>query len=444
MLEFRIRARARDYRVGNCWRPPAVGVDGTGRGVNDSRPWGVQVGVLMTPHGGRLVSLCVQRDRAAELRAAAGAWPSWQLTPRQTFDLELLATGGFSPLQTFLGHDDYVSVCESMRLSDGTLWPMPVTLDVPDHVVASAEESGSLALRDSAADLIAVLHVEESWRPDRETEAKLVFGTTDPAHPSVDHLLRRTHSWYVSGKLEVVRLPEHGDFPQLRHTPSQLREEFSRRGWHRIVAFNTRNPMHRAHQELTLRAAVEANAKLLIHPVVGLTKPGDVDRSTRVRCYQAILPSYPQGDAMLSLLPLAMRMGGPREALWHSIIRKNYGASHFIVGRDHAGPSPDANGRPFYQPYDAQALVRRHEAELGVTVMTFRQLVYLEDSQTYVPDHDVPPGARTRSVSGTQLRRLLADGRDIPEWFTPAAVVAELRRAYPARSDQGAAASAPV
>jgi len=400
--------------------------------------------VLVSPHGGQLVSLLVERERAAELRTSAAGWPSWQLTARQLFDLELLATGGFSPLRTFLGRDDYLSVCESMRLADGTLWPMPVTLDVPDQVIASVERTGALALRDPKGAFVAALHVTQTWRPDREAEAMAVFGTTDPLHPSVGHLLHRTNPWYVTGVLEVVRLPEHRDFRALRHTPTQLRAEFARRGWHRIVAFNTRNPMHRAHQELTLRAARDADAKLLIHPVVGLTKPGDVDRRTRVRCYQAILPSYPRGGAMLSLLPLAMRMGGPREAMWHAIIRKNYGASHFIVGRDHAGPSPDANGRPFYQPYDAQQLVRRHEAELGVTVMTFRQLVYLEDSQTYVPDHEVPPGARTRSVSGTQLRRWLADGRDIPEWFTPAAVVAELRRAYPARSEQGAPAPAPA
>jgi sulfate adenylyltransferase len=404
----------------------------------------VHVGVLVTPHGGRLVSLLVERNHASELAAGAGAWPSWRLTSRQLFDLELLATGGFSPLRTFLGEDDYRSVCETMRLADGTLWPMPVTLDLPDGVLKSAERRGTLALRDQDGGLVAVLHVNQAWRPDRRDEARSVFGTTDPLHPSVDHLLHRTNPWYVSGVLEVVQLPRHRDFPELRHTPSQLRAEFASRGWHRIVAFNTRNPMHRAHQELTLRAAREANARLLIHPVVGLTKPGDVDWRTRVRCYQAIMPSYPPGEVMLSLLPLAMRMGGPREAMWHAVIRKNYGASHFIVGRDHAGPSPDASGRPFYQPYDAQELVRRHEAALGVTVMTFRQLVYLEDSRQYVADHEVPPGARTRSVSGTQLRRWLADGREIPEWFTPAAVVAELRRAYPARSDHGAAAAAPA
>jgi sulfate adenylyltransferase len=388
------------------------------------------------PHGGRLVSLLVEPGRAGELAADAAGWPSWRLTARQLFDLELLATGGFSPLRTFLGRDDYGSVCETMRLADGSLWPMPVTLDVPQQVVKSVELAGTLALRDTTGRLVAALHVTQAWQPDREAEARSVFGTVDPAHPSVDHLLHRTNPWYISGAVEVLRLPEHGEFPELRHTPAQLRAEFLRRGWQRVVAFNTRNPMHRAHQELTLRAAREADAKLLIHPVVGLTKPGDVDRSIRVRCYQAILPSYPRDSAMLSLLPLAMRMGGPREALWHAIIRKNYGASHFIVGRYHAGPSPDATGRPFYGPYEAQDLARRHEAELGVKVLSFRQLVYLEDAQTYVPDHEVPAGARTRSVSGTQLRRWLADGHDIPDWFTPAAVVAELRRAYPARSER--------
>jgi sulfate adenylyltransferase len=388
------------------------------------------VTISAPPHGGRLVDLLAPPARAAELSQRASRLPSWRLTRRQTCDLELLACGGFSPLESFLGRDDYLAVCESMRLADGTLWPVPVALDVPDEVAAAAGSAGALALRGPGRALLAVLRLTESWVPDLHTEAMAVFGTTDPRHPGVAYLLRHTHRRYVTGVLEALRLPEHRDFRPLRHTPAQLRAEFAQRGWSRVVAFQTRNPMHRAHQELTLRAALKSDANLLVHPVVGVTKPGDVEPRTRVRCYQAIMPSYPDGHAMLSLLPLAMRMAGPREALWHAIIRGNYGASHFIVGRDHAGPGTAASGRPFYGPYDAQELLRRHAPELGVQPVQFRQLVYVEEADAYLPEDEVPPGARVRSISGTQLRRWLAEGRELPEWFSAPEVAAELRRGY--------------
>jgi sulfate adenylyltransferase len=192
--------------------------------------------------------------------------------------------------------------------------------------------------------------------------------------------------------------------------------------------------MHRAHQALTLLASVEQNAKLLIHPVVGVTKPGDIDPAIRVRCYQAILPTYPEGRVMLSVLPLAMRMGGPREALWHAIIRKNYGATQFIVGRDHAGPGLRQDGRPFYGPYDAQALLRRYDTELGIEILPFRRMVYLADSGKYVPEDEAPPDARALAISGTEVRRRLAAGLDLPHWFSPPEIVAELRRSYPLNS----------
>jgi sulfate adenylyltransferase len=389
------------------------------------------------PHGGVLVDLLVGAGRAAELKRRASEWPSWQLTPRQLCDLELLACGGFSPLRGFLGEVDYDAVCRSMRLADGTLWPMPVTLDLPEPVLASLRSGGMLALRDPEGVMVAALQVTEVWSPDPEAEAEMVFGTVDSTHPGVDHLLHRTNPWYVSGPLEVLHLPEHHDFRFLRRTPAELRVEFARRGWSRIVAFNTRNPMHRAHQELTLRAARQADANLLIHPVVGLTKPGDIDHYMRVRCYQALLPSYPPGRAMLSLLPLAMRMGGPRETLWHALIRRNYGATHFIVGRDQVGPGLDSSGRPFYRLYEAQELAQRNEGELGVRIVPFRQMVYLEDAGAYVEEDEVPPGARVLSISGTELRRRLTEGDELPEWVTPAAVAAELRRGFPPRSEQG-------
>ena len=380
------------------------------------------------PHGGRLVNLLAAPDRASELEQRAKGGPSWQLTRRQLCDLELLAGGGFSPLESFLGRDDYRSVCDSIRLTDGTLWPIPVTLDIPEEIAAAAVSARTLALRDSHQTMLAALRVTESWEPDLRAEAVAVFGTADTSHPGVANLLRRTHPRYITGVLEVLRLPGHPTFRSLRHTPAQLRAEFARRDWDRVVAFQTRNPMHRAHQQLTLRAALAHDANLLIHPVVGVTKPGDIDPQTRVPCYRAILPSYPEGRVMLSLLPLAMRMAGPREALWHAIIRGNYGATHFIVGRDHAGPGAAANGRRFYGPYDAQELLRRHAPELGIQPVVFKQLVYVEGTGAYIPEDEVPQGAHVLSISGTLLRRWLAEGRQLPEWFSPPEVAAELRR----------------
>jgi sulfate adenylyltransferase len=324
-----------------------------------------------------------------------------------------------------------------MRLADGTLWPIPIMLDVPESTVRLAERCGSLALRDQEGAMLAALHVTRAWRPDLRAEAAAVFGTLNEAHPSVDYLVHRTHPWYLSGVLEVLDPILHTDFPDLRRTPAQLRSEFKRRGWKRIVAFNTRNPMHRAHLELTLRGAREADAKLLIHPVVGLTQPGDIDYHTRVRCYQALLPSYPPGTVLLSLLPLAMRMGGPREALWHALIRQNHGATHFIVGRDHAGPRPDRTGVPFYQPYAAQELLERYETELEIQIMRFRRMVYLAKTDTYVEEHEAPADLRVSQISGTELRARLARGAELPDWFTVPGVAAELRRRQRARADQG-------
>jgi len=391
------------------------------------------------PHGGALVDLLVGAGEGAELANRAAGWPGWRLTRRQRCDLELLACGGFSPLRGFLGVDDYSAVCESMRLADGTLWPVPVTLDVPEEVATAARPGRSLALRDHDGALLGVMHVKESWRPDLAAEAVSVFGTTDPAHPGAGYLLRQAHPWYLTGELKVLRLPAHPDFPQLRHTPAQVRAEFAGRGWPRVVAFQTRNPLHRAHQELTIRAARQADAHLLIHPVVGVTKPGDIDHSTRVRCYQAILRHYPADRVLLSLLPLAMRMAGPREALWHAIIRRNYGATHFIVGRDHAGPGPDSAGRPFYEPYAAQELLRLHAGELGIDVMTFRRLVYVPSLGAYLPEDEAPADGPVLSISGTELRQRLAEGRDLPAWFTPPEIAAELRRGY-SRVDRNGAA----
>ncbi len=392
---------------------------------------------LISPHGGALKNLLVEADRRDELRKASRDWPSWDLTERQLCDLEMLVSGAFSPLEGFLGRADYSSVRDAMRLADGTLWPIPVVLDLPEEFAATVDEGAALALRDAEGTMLAVLHVEERWTPDRSAEAEAVYGTTSAEHPGVAHVLSRTNPVYVSGRLEGVEAPVHYDYRELRLSPTGLRAEFTRLGWRKVVAFQTRNPMHRAHFELTVRAATESGANLLVHPVVGMTKPGDVDHYTRVRCYEALQRHYPKGTATLALLPLAMRMGGPREAVWHAIIRRNHGCTHLIVGRDHAGPGSDSSGKEFYGPYDAQQLLRSFEDELGVAMVPFQMMVYVEDHDAYFPVDEVPDGARTLNISGTELRQRLAQGRDIPSWFTFPEVATELRRSYPPRSHQG-------
>ena len=392
---------------------------------------------LTAPHGGTLKDLIVSSDRQIELKAASRDWPSWDLTPRQLCDLELLLNGGFSPLTGFMGEADYDGVVSGMRLSDGTLWPIPITLDLPESAAKELKDGTMLALRDPEGVMLAALHVEEVFQPDRKEEAKSVFGTDSLEHPGVAYTVNRSNPYYVSGRLEGLQLPSHYDFRSLRDTPARLREEFTRLGWRRVVAFQTRNPMHRAHHELTLRAARQVEANLLIHPSVGMTKPGDLDHYTRVRCYQAISANYPKDTAKLSLLPLAMRMGGPREAVWHAIIRRNHGCTHLIVGRDHAGPGMDSSGKPFYGPYDAQLLLQKHEKELGVTMVPFQMMVYVEERDTYFPEDEVPKDTRVLNISGTELRQRLAEGRDIPDWFTFPDVVQELRRTHPPRKDQG-------
>ncbi|NIL99712.1 MAG: bifunctional sulfate adenylyltransferase/adenylylsulfate kinase [Acidobacteria bacterium] len=392
---------------------------------------------LIQPHGGELVDLIVDEQRAAELKSESQDWPSWDLTARQLCDLELLMNGGFSPLTGFLCREDYEAVCDGMRLADGSLWPIPITLDVSEELADALERGQRVALRDPEGLMLAVLHVEEIWKPDLESEAQRVYGTTDRKHPAVSHLLERSHPVYLGGKIDGIQLPLHYDFRNRRHTPAEVRAEFERLGWLKVVAFQTRNPMHRAHHELTLRAAKEVEGNLLIHPVVGMTKPGDLDHYTRVHCYEAIRSRYPLNTMMLSLLPLAMRMGGPREAVWHAIIRKNYGCTHFIVGRDHAGPGVDSAGEPFYGPYDAQELMREHEQELGVAMVPFRMLVYVEDQDEYVPIDEVQEDARVLSISGTELRKRLAEGREIPEWFTFPDVAAALQQRHPPRVRQG-------
>jgi len=395
------------------------------------------MGALKEAHGGELVDRYLSPQAAEAEKEASRELRSWDLTMRQLCDIELILNGAFSPLQGFLNEADYTAVCRDMRLTSGVLWPMPITLDVTAAFAETLAVGSRIALRDHEGVLIATLDVESIYTPDKQAEAKSVFGTADDTHPGVAYLLHTVHPVYVGGTLHGVEAPIHYDFKHLRDTPREVRERFRKLGWRKVVAFQTRNPMHRAHQELTFRAAKDVEANLLIHPVVGMTKPGDVDHFTRVRCYEHLLAHYPEQTTQLSLLPLAMRMAGPREAIWHAIIRKNYGCTHFIVGRDHAGPGNGRDGRPFYGPYDAQAIMQAHANELGITMVPFRNMVYVEDRAQYEPDDEIEANARTLSISGTELRRRLHEGVEIPEWFSFPEVVAELRRTHPPRHRQG-------
>jgi len=392
---------------------------------------------LIEPHGGTLKVLYLPEDEAFRRKAEAADWPTWNLNPRQLCDLKLLLSGGFSPLEGFLGEADYLRVVDEMRLADGTLWPIPITLDVPAKFAADLRTGSRIGLRDPEGFLVATMTIESIFEPDRVREAKTVFGTRDPTHPGVDYALHQSHPIYLGGRLEGLQRPVEYDFKPLRDEPAGLRRKFEAWGWTRVVAFQTRNPMHRAHQEMTKRAAQITEANLLIHPVVGLTKPGDIDHFVRVRCYEHLLATYPEQTTTLSLLPLAMRMAGPREALWHAIIRKNYGCTHFIVGRDHAGPGSDSSGQPFYGPYDAQELVREHETELGIRLVPFKEMVYVQDRGQYVAHDEVAEGESVLNLSGTEFRRRLREGVEVPSWFSYPEVVAELRRTHPPRHQQG-------
>ncbi|WP_299624705.1 bifunctional sulfate adenylyltransferase/adenylylsulfate kinase [uncultured Tateyamaria sp.] len=394
---------------------------------------------LMENNLAPIPELYVSYDSAQKLKTEAGNLTSWDLTPRQICDLELLMNGGFNPLKGFMSEADYNGVVDNMRTTDGALWPMPITLDVNDAFAESLEIGQDIALRDQEGVILATMTVTDRWEPNKAHEAEKVFGADDDAHPAVNYLHNQAGKIYLGGPVTGIQQPVHYDFRGRRDTPNELRAYFRKMGWRKVVAFQTRNPLHRAHQELTFRAAREAQANLLIHPVVGLTKPGDVDHFTRVRCYEAVLDKYPQATTSMSLLNLAMRMAGPREAVWHGLIRKNHGCTHFIVGRDHAGPGKNSAGEDFYGPYDAQDLFREHQEEMGIEMVDFKHMVWVQERAQYeaideIKDKD---DITILNISGTELRRRLQEGLEIPEWFSFPEVVKELRRTKPPRAQQG-------
>tara|TARA_B100001559_G_C16474266_1_gene610566 strand:- start:249 stop:1871 length:1623 start_codon:yes stop_codon:yes gene_type:complete len=359
------------------------------------------------------------------------------LTDRQLCDLEMIMSKAFYPLDGFIGEDDYYSVLDNMRLVNGSLWPVPIILDISKQFSKQISINHKIILKDKEGFSLAEMKISDIWEPNKKIEAEKVYGTLDESHPGVDYLLNQTDSIYIGGSIKCIESIHHYDYQDLRHSPEVLKDKFNKLGWDKVIAFQTRNPLHKAHVEMTLRAINDSNAKLLIHPVVGMTKPGDVDYYTRVRCYNHILKKYPNNSALLSLIPLAMRMAGPKEALWHAIIRKNYGCTHIIIGRDHAGPGNDNNGNPFYGPYDAQNIIERYEDEIKIKMIPFKFLVYLPETKTYCPVDEVPKGINYETVSGSELRKYLSEGKEIPEWFTYSEVANELRKSTPSKKNRG-------
>ena len=391
---------------------------------------------LISPYGGRLIDLRLAPELLDDVNDYASRLPSLQLSERLVCDLELLATGAFSPLDRFMGCADYERVLAEMRLADGRLFPLPITLPVEPGPAIHLDQT--VALRSAQNELLAIMLIEEVYPWDREAAARKVCGTLDLRHP----LVAEMHRWgplNISGRLQVLRLPRRSDFQDLRLTPAETRTKLDALGRANVVAFQTRNPLHRAHEEITKRAMQEVDGVLLLHPVVGLTKLGDVDHYTRVRTYKSLARHYYDPNRiLLALLPLAMRLAGPREALWHALIRRNYGANFLIVGRDHASPGVDSKGKPFYGPRDAQTLVKKFSTELGVGVIPFEELVYLLEEERYEEVSKIPTGARTASLSGTQVREeFLNRGRQLPDWFTRPEVAKILSETYPPRHRQG-------
>ena len=362
---------------------------------------------------------------------------SWVLTDRQLCDCEMIMDGSFFPLGHFMTEIDYESVLTKMRLSNGDLFPLPIVLDVDRQFSEKLNIGEKIILREKEGFKIAYLTVESIWEPNLNREAELVYGTSDITHPAVNYMFNKGHEVYIGGKIEKISKPNHYDYLEYRISPDYAKNQFKKMGWDRIVAFQTRNPLHRAHVEMTVKSMNELGANLFLHPVVGMTKSGDVDHYTRVRCYEHVLKKYPKDNAMLALLPLAMRMGGPREALLHAIIRKNYGCSHIIIGRDHAGPGNDMNNEPFYGPYEAQELIRKYEDEIDIKMIPFEFMVYVPKTKNYKPISEIDKNTDYKTISGTELREILDSGEAIPEWFSYPEVALELKKSRPPLTERG-------
>jgi len=389
------------------------------------------------PHGGSLVNLLVDEKRQTILKDVAFNLSDITLNDRQLCNLELLATGAFSPLKGFMTRTDYESVLDRMRLQNGALWPIPICLDIPETKAKSFEAGQSVALRDPEGFLLAIMEIEEIWAVEVEKEALQVFGTSDQVYPGVQQLYKKSGNFYIGGSLEVLSLPLHFDFKQLRLTPREIRNIYKRMGWKRVVGFQTAQPVHRPQYELIIKAMQQAKANLLLLPIAGMTKPGDFDHYTRVRCYREVTRHYPPDSFILNLLPFTMHMAGPREALLQTIISKNYGCTHFIIGHNHAGPGRDKNGKSFYKSNEAQKLTSEYSEEIDIKIISFDEMVYLPFEDEYSFVDQVPEGSKTLSLTGSDIRERILTGRKIPKWATFPEVVEELQKAYPPPHKQG-------
>ena len=392
---------------------------------------------MIEPHGKTLVSFHLSADELSEYSELSNKTSSLTLSLKQQCDLEMIANGAFSPLSTFNNQKDYEEILLNNKLSNGLVWPIPIVLDVPDQFLKSLDKNEYISLRNAEGFLLAILKVNEFWAPDKKEEANSVFKSNDPNHPGVDYLFNHTNNNYISGELVPIQENKYFDFTHLRKSPQEVRDFFRLNNWKDVIAFQTRNPMHRAHYELTKLAMDEHNSKLLIHPVIGMSKPGDIDHFTRVKCYQHIIKYYPENSVELSLINLAMRMAGPKEALWHAIIRKNYGCNRIIIGRDHAGPGVNAEGKPYYQPYDAQELIAQYQEELEIKMVPFKEMVFAKNKKTYLPLDKIEQDDPIEKLSGTQFKELLQQRTEIPTWYSFPEVIHELRKRFPKLHNQG-------
>ena len=392
---------------------------------------------MIEPHGKTLVSFHLSADELSEYSELSNKTSSLTLSLKQQCDLEMISNGAFSPLSTFNNQKDYEEILLNNKLSNGLVWPIPIVLDVPDQFLKSLDKNEYISLRNAEGFLLAILKVNEFWAPDKKEEANSVFKSNDPNHPGVDYLFNHTNNNYISGELVPIQSNKYFDFTHLRKSPQEVRDFFRLNNWKDVIAFQTRNPMHRAHFELTKLAMDEHNSKLLIHPVIGISKPGDIDHFTRVKCYQHIIKYYPENSVELSLINLAMRMAGPKEALWHAIIRKNYGCNRIIIGRDHAGPGVNAEGKPYYQPYDAQELIAQYQEELEIKMVPFKEMVFAKNKKTFLPLDKIEQDDPIEKLSGTQFKEFLQQRTEIPSWYSFPEVIHELRKRFPKLHNQG-------
>ena len=392
---------------------------------------------MIDPHGNKLVSFHLSKGELEEYTELSNTISSLTLSLKQQCDLEMILNGAFSPLLTFNNQKDYEEILLNNKLLNGVIWPIPIVLDVPNDFLKALDKNEHISLRNAEGFLLAILKVREFWSPNKKDEANSIFKTIDENHPGVDYLFNHTNSNYISGELIPIQSNKYFDFTHLRKSPQEVRDLFRSKRWQDVIAFQTRNPMHRAHFELTRLAMEQHNAKLLIHPVIGISKPGDIDHFTRVKCYQHIIKHYPENSVELSLINLAMRMAGPKEALWHAIIRKNYGCNYIIIGRDHAGPGVDAKGKPYYQPYDAQELISQYQEELEIKMVPFQEMVFAKNKRNYLPLDQIKEEEQIETLSGTQFKELLKQRTEIPNWYSFPEVVHELRRRYPKLHNQG-------